>query len=224
MGVSTLTRDTFDKRLNELKEQVLVMGGAVEKAISKSVEGLKKQDRAIALEVIEEDENIDQLELKIEDKCLTLIARHQPMAKDLRRIGTILKLITDLERMGDKAASISYKTLDLLDEPFIKPLVDIPRMAATTENMVQDALNAFVNENVKSARKVILKDDEIDSLYNQIFRELITYMISDPKTINQATQLLFISSDLETIGDHASRLGEWVIFMVTGDRIEINNK
>ncbi len=224
MGVSTLTRDTFDKRLNELKEQVLVMGGAVEKAISKSVEGLKKQDRAIALEVIEEDENIDQLELKIEDKCLTLIARHQPMAKDLRRIGTILKLITDLERMGDKAASISYKTLDLLDEPFIKPLVDIPRMAATTDNMVQDALNAFVNENVQSARKVILKDDEIDSLYNQIFRELITYMISDPKTINQATQLLFISSDLETIGDHASRLGEWVIFMVTGDRIEINNK
>ena len=219
-----MVRDNFDQELNELKNRVLVMGGAVEDAITKAIEGLKKQDRKIAEEVISEDDIIDELELEIENKCLTLIARHQPMAKDLRRIGTVLKLITDLERMGDKAASISHKTLELLDEPFIKPLVDIPRMADLTEQMVENALNAFVEEDVSKAKKVIQDDDEIDALYNQIFRELVTFMISDPKTITQATQLLFVSSDLERIGDHATNLGEWVIFMVTGDRMDLDPK
>ena len=174
--------------------------------------------------MIQEDDRIDELELDIENRCLTLIARHQPMAKDLRRIGTILKLITDLERMGDKAASISHKTLKLLDEPFIKPLVDIPRMGNLTERMVENALNAFVEEDVTKARKVMKDDDEIDLLFNQIFRELVTFMISDPKTINQAIQLLFVSSDLEKIGDHATNLGEWVIFMVTGDRMDLDSR
>ena len=219
-----MVRSNFDKELNDLKDRVLVMGGAVEKAISTTLEGLIKQDRNVAEQVIDGDDAIDELELEIEDKCLTLIARQQPMAKDLRRIGIILKLITDLERMGDKAASISHKTLDLLDEPFIKPLVDIPRMAELTENMVEDALNAFVEEDVEKARQVIADDQKIDSLYNQIFRELVTFMISDPQTISQATQLLFISSDLERIGDHATNIGEWVIFMVTGDRIESDTK
>ncbi|ACB84567.1 phosphate signaling complex protein PhoU [Natranaerobius thermophilus] len=216
-----MVRDTFDQELTELKNQVLVMGGAVEKAISKSIEGLKKQDGKIARQVIQEDDSIDDLELEIEDKCLTLIARHQPMAKDLRRIGIILKLITDLERMGDKAASISHKTLNLLDEPFIKPLVDIPRMADLTEEMVENSLNAFVKENVDLAYQVIDDDNKIDYLYDQIFRELVTYMITDPKKISQATQLMFVSSDLERISDHATNLGEWVIFMVTGDRIDV---
>ncbi len=219
-----MVRDNFDQELSDLKNQVLVMGSAVENAITKSISGLKQQNRAIAEEVIQEDDRIDELELDIENRCLTLIARHQPMAKDLRRIGTILKLITDLERMGDKAASISHKTLKLLDEPFIKPLVDIPRMGNLTERMVENALNAFVEEDVTKARKVMKDDDEIDLLFNQIFRELVTFMISDPKTINQAIQLLFVSSDLEKIGDHATNLGEWVIFMVTGDRMDLDSR
>jgi len=217
-----MVRDNFDRELTDLKNKVLIMGGAVEKALAQSITGLKKQDRKIAEEVIAEDDIIDNLELEIEERCLTLIARHQPMAKDARRIGTILKLITDLERMGDKAASISHKTLNLLDEPFIKPLVDIPRMAGLIEKMVKNALNAFVEENVDKARAVIRADEEIDHLYDQIFRELITIMISDPKTIKQATQLLFISSDLERIGDHATNLGERVTFLVTGDIMDLS--
>ncbi len=213
-----MARANFDKELNEMKSKVLSMGGAVEQAIDDSINSLKNKDEELARKVIRNDDIIDDLELEIEKMCMRLIAQHQPMANDLRRIGTALKIITELERMGDHASSICKKTLYMLDEPLIKPLIDIPRMAQLTQQMVKKALDAYVNENVEAAYEIPEKDDEIDSLHHQIFSELITYMISDPKTIKQATQLLFISSGLERIGDHSTNLAEWIIFMVSGER------
>ncbi len=213
-----MARSNFDKELTEMKQKVLSMGGAVEEAIDNSVKALKNQDSILAQKVIENDDIIDDLELEIEKLCMRLIAQHQPMANDLRRVGTALKIITELERMGDYASSISKKTLYMVDEPLIKPLVDLPRMAKLTQQMVEKALDAYVNENSKVAYEIAEEDDEIDALHKQIFSELITYMISDPKTINQSTQLLFISSSLERIGDHSTNLAEWIIFMVTGKR------
>lgn len=215
---SNMARSNFDKELTEMKQKVLSMGGAVEEAIDNSVKALKNQDSILAQKVIENDDIIDDLELEIEKLCMRLIAQHQPMANDLRRVGTALKIITELERMGDYASSISKKTLYMVDEPLIKPLVDLPRMAKLTQQMVEKALDAYVNENSKVAYEIAEEDDEIDALHKQIFSELITYMISDPKTINQSTQLLFISSSLERIGDHSTNLAEWIIFMVTGKR------
>ena len=213
-----MARENFDKELNEMKSKVLSMGGAVEEAINNSIKALKNQDKELAEKVIAKDDIIDDLELEIEEMCLQIIAKHQPMANDLRRIGTALKIITDLERIGDYATSICRKTLYMLDEPFIKPLIDLPRMAELTRQMVEKALNAYVNEDAKTAYEIPEDDDTIDSLHHQILSELITYMISDPKTIKQATQLLFISRALERIGDHSTNLAEWIIFMVTGER------
>lgn len=217
-----MTRDTFEGQLRDLQQQLLRMGSLVEEAIADSVSSLKQQDAVLAQKVIDEDDRIDDYYVQIEDHCLKLIATQQPMAKDLRRIITGLKIIGDLERMADHAVDISKIAIQIAHEPLIKPLIDIPRMSEYAQKMVKNCLDAYVKEDVALAESVGVDDDLVDHLHKQIFRELLTYMMEDPRTIKQATHLLFVSRYLERIGDRATNIGEAVIYLVTGDRREIN--
>ncbi len=216
-------RQSFDRALEELQQEILRMGSLVEQAIYNAVHSLAVQDINLAESVIKGDSVIDQMELEIEDKCLKLIATQQPMAKDLRKISTGFKIITDLERMADHAKDIAKVTKTLSGQPLIKPLVDIPRMAALTQQMVKDGLDAYVRGDVELAGTLNDKDDEVDHIYSQIFRELLTYMMEDPRTITQATYLLFVGRYIERIADHATNIAERVIYLVTGERPDLND-
>lgn len=222
MGETT-TRKSFHTELAKLQEEILRMGTAVEEAIHLAVKSLKDRDSDLAKKVIMNDDQVDRLELAIEKKCLNLLALQQPMASDLRVIGTALKLITDLERMADYAADIAKVTIRLEGQPLIKPLIDIPRMAEITQVMVRDALTAYVDRNLNLAYEMSKRDHEVDHLYNQVFRELLTFMMEDPRTIQQATYLLFVARYLERIADHATNIGEWIVYMVTGERKDLND-
>ncbi len=217
------TRHAFDRALEELQQEILRMGSLVEQAIYKAVHSLAVQDVNMAEEVIKGDRVIDQMELDIEDKCLKLIATQQPIAGDLRKISTGFKIITDLERMADHSVDIARITRRLAGQPLIKPLVDIPRMAALAQQMVKDGLDAYVNGDVELAKTLKAKDDEVDHIYAQIFRELLTYMMEDPRTITQATYLLFVGRYIERIADHATNIAERVIYLVTGERPDLND-
>lgn len=217
-----MSRQTFHEQLEELEKSLLRMGTLVEEAIHKAVKSLAEKNSELAKEVIRDDDRIDTMELEIEKQCLALLALQQPMAIDLRIIGTALKLITDLERMADHAADIAKITIRLEGQPLIKPLVDIPRMAEIAQSMVHEALAAYVNRDEKRAYAMVAHDDEVDHLYAQIFRELLTYMMEDPRTIQQAMHLVFVAMYLERVADHATNLAEWVIYMVTGERKELN--
>lgn len=212
----------FSEKMNWLQDHLRDMGSLVEEAIGRSIEALKKQDMDLARAVIESDDRIDDLEREIEGKCLEVIATQQPMAKDLRRVATLFKMINDLERMADYAVSIAKITLRIADQPLIKPLVDIPRMAVLSQKMVKQALDAYVREDVELAVAVGSDDDEVDNLFGQIFRELLTIMMENPKTITQATHLLFVGRWLERISDHATNIAEEVIFLVTGEKKNLN--
>lgn len=213
------TRQTYDQELETLRKELLGMGELVADAINDAVTSLANQDLDLARKVIAGDDVIDNLEITIEDKCMVLIARQQPMARDLRIISTGLKITTDLERMGDHAYDIANVTLRLAGQPLIKPLVDIPRMAEMAQKMLYDSLEAYTRMDIALAEQVCLADDEVDDLYQQVFRELLTYMMEDPKTIGQATQLIFVGRYLERIADHATNIAEWVIYLVTGQRL-----
>ncbi len=212
-------RQSYDQELEGLRAELLRMGELVSKAIEDAVQSLAKQDEELAKRVIAGDDAIDQLEMDIEDKCMVLIARQQPMARDLRIIGTGLKITTDLERMGDHAFDIAKVTLRLAHQPLIKPLVDIPRMARLAQRMLSDSLEAYMKLDIALAERVCLADNEVDNLNQQVFRELLTYMMEDQRTISQATQLIFVSRYLERIADHATNIAEWVIYLVTGQRL-----
>lgn len=218
-----MAREAFHDQLEQLQSELLHMGTVVEEAIERSVRSLAEQDTALAQAVIDGDDQADELELDIEQRCLALFALQQPMATDLRSIGTALKIVTDLERMADHATDIAKVTLRLAGQPLIKPLIDIPRMASIARTMVREALSAYVNRDAELAYSMIARDDEVDHLYSQIFRELLTYMMEDPRTVQQATHLIFVGKYLERIADHATNLGEWVIYMVTGERKELND-
>jgi len=218
-----MVRETFNGQLMDLQQQIIRMGSLVEEAIAGSVTALKAQDTALAQKVIDEDDRIDDYYGQIEDQCLKLIATQQPMAKDLRRIITGLKIIGDLERMADHAVDIAKIAIQISNEPLIKPLIDIPRMSEYAQKMVKNCLDAYVKEDVALAESVGVDDDLVDHLHSQIFRELLTYMMEDPKNIKQATHLLFVSRFLERIGDRATNIGEAVIYLVTGDRRDINS-
>ena len=204
----------FQQEMHKLKENLLQMAGLVEKAISNAIEALVKRDTPLAEETIQEDDKINQLEILIDDWCLKLLALHQPMAADLRFITSAMRINTDLERMGDQAVNIAERVIALNQEPQLKPYIDIPRMATIAQSMVRDVLDAFVNGDSKLARSVCERDDEVDALNDQVFRELLTYMISDPKTITRAVHLILVSRCLERIADHATNIAEGVIFMV----------
>jgi phosphate transport system protein len=212
-------RQTYEKELETLRQEILRMGELVGQAIEDAVQSLAGQDEQLARKVIAGDDVIDQLEADIEDRCMVLIARQQPMARDLRIIGTGLKITTDLERMGDHAFDIAKVTVKLANQPLIKPLVDIPRMARMAQKMLADSLDAYTKLDIALAEKVCLADNEVDDLYQQVFRELLTYMMEDPRTIGQATQLIFVGRYLERIADHATNIAEWVIYLETGQRL-----
>ncbi len=204
----------FQKELEELKENLLKMAALVEEAIHHAVQSLVKRESEWAQKTLNGEERINILEITIEDMCLKLLALRQPLAADLRFITSAMKIITDLERMGDQAVNIAERAILLNHEPQLKPYIDIPRMAEIAESMVKDVLDAFVNRDSKLARSVCERDDLVDGLNDQVFRELLTYMISDPKTITRAVHVMIVCRCLERIGDHATNIAEDVIFMV----------
>ena len=209
----------FDTELNDLKQSILVMGGKVELMIADSVKSLVERDTPLAERTIAMDHEINTAEVSIDERCLELLALRQPAARDLRFITIALKIVTDLERMGDQCANIAKRVLELNEEPPLKPYLDIPRMAHWAEVMVKEALDAFVRGDSELAIKVCKDDSFMDDLNIQVQRELLTFMIEDPTTISRAMKLNYISKSLERISDHATNIAEMVIFMVKGKDI-----
>ncbi|OGO78042.1 MAG: phosphate transport system regulatory protein PhoU [Clostridiales bacterium GWB2_37_7] len=218
-----MTRNYFDKELQELHLLMLKMCTVVEEALDNSVHALKHQDIAMAQSVIDGDDVIDDLEAHIEDRCIKLIALQAPMAKDLRFIATAMKIITDLERIADHAVDISKITVRLANEKYIKELIDIPRMGEITTRMVKESIDAYVKQDADKAKVVAQMDDEVDAIHKQIFRELLLIMMEDPKKINQATSFLFVSKSLERIGDYVTNICEKIIYAVTSEHINLND-
>ncbi len=209
----------FDIELNDLRQSILVMAGKVELMIANSIKSLVERDTPLAERTIAFDHEVNGAEMEIDERCLELLALRQPAARDLRFITIALKIVTDLERMGDQCANIAKRARELNEEPPLKPYIDIPRMANRAEIMVKEALDAFVQGNAELAVKVCKDDSFIDELNNQIQRELLTFMIEDPATISRALKLNYVSKSLERIADHATNIAEMVIFMVKGKDI-----
>ncbi len=207
----------FDEELKELHKEILKMGVLTQEAIFKSIEALRNRDKKEATEVIDTDDKIDELELLIDERCIDLIARHQPMAGDLRFITTGMKINSELERIADLAVDICERVLELVDKPLLKPLIDIPKLSTIAQNMVRDSIDAFVKKDVALAKKVVLSDEEADNLRNLVQEELINdYMAKDPTTAPRAVPLLLIVRHLERICDHTTNIAEDVIYMVEG--------
>jgi phosphate transport system protein len=203
----------FDQELQILKEELLRMGGRAEAVIQKSVEALKRRDPGLAREVLADDALIDRLEVDIDERCVSLLALRQPMAVDLRFITAALKISNDLERVGDHAVNIAESAQRLAQQPQLKPLVDIPRMADLSAAMLREALDAFVRQDAATARKLVRRDDEVDNLNRQLFRELISYMVEDPRTITRAMELILVARNLERVADLATNVAEEVVFI-----------
>ena len=210
----------FDEELHQLKERLLLMGGLAEQAIGKAVKALVDRNPAMAEAVIADDVMVNRLEVEIEDSCLQFLARYQPEAKDLRFIAMVFKIVNDLERVGDQAVNISERTLDLLKEPLLKPLIDIPKMAQLAQQMLKDSLDAFVRNEAELARDVCRRDDEVDQLNDDIYRELLGFMTQDPRTISRAVDLILIGRSLERTADHATNIAEDVYYLVRGATIK----
>ncbi|KXG74402.1 phosphate signaling complex protein PhoU [Thermotalea metallivorans] len=215
-------REHFLKELEILKMMFLQMGEKVQEVICKAVESLKEQNLEKARWAIQLDDEVDKLEREIENKCMSLIALQQPIAKDLRRIGAILKGITDMERIGDYGVNIAKITLSIGNEKLIKPLIDIPKMATIIETMLQNSIESFMKEDIHMAKKTAEIDEAVDHLYKDIYEELHNILSQNPMGANQATSLLLVARYLERIADHTVNICERTIFMVTGDRVEIN--
>ena len=209
----------FDQELAQLKEQLLRMGSVVEQQIQRSMQALVDRDSDLAQTVVEHDRDVNSLDVDIDDTCIRLLALQQPTARDLRFITTAMKISSELERMGDLADNIAQRALELNVEPQLKPYIDIPRMAYWTMRMVQECLNAFVNSDPRLARKVCGDDDFVDDLNEQLFRELLSFMLENPKTITRAIRLTFVAKSLERIADHATNIAELVVYMVEGKNI-----
>ena len=209
----------FEEDLKKLREDILTMGGLVEDQIQKAVRTLVDRDSPLAETIIQRDHEVNRLDVEIDDLCIRLLALHQPAARDLRFITTALKITTDLERIGDMAVNICERALELNREPQLKPYIDIPRMAQISQRMIRESLDAFVREDTDLALKVCKDDQQVDDLNSQIFREVISFMIEDPHTINRAMKISSISKYLERIADHATNIAEMVIFMVKGKSI-----
>lgn len=206
----------FDMELKELKEKLLHEAGLVERAIQDAIKSLLERTSDVARKVIEDDDSINTLEVEIDEFCLKLLALRQPAARDLRFITTAIKINYDLERIGDMAVNICERVLELNQESQLKPYIDLPTMANIVQTMVKESLDAFVKEDVQLALKVTQDDEKVDNYLDQIFRELLTYMMQDARTISRGTRLLFISKNLERMADHAVNIAELVIFMVEG--------
>jgi phosphate transport system protein len=210
----------FEEQLEQLRERLLTMGSLVEKAVRLSVESLEQRNESLATQVIAEIEpQINNLQLELDDRALQLLALQQPMAIDLRLITSTMKINSDLERMGDLAVNIAERALSILSQPFHKVLIDLPRMAEISEQMVKDSLDAFVRRDSELARQVVLRDDEVDQFRDKVFGELIACMIKVPRCIQQSLDMILVSRNLERIADHATNIAEDVIYVVEGQDI-----
>ena len=206
----------FDQEQKELKEKILRMGAMVEEQVANAIKALVERNSDLAREVIKRDHKVNAMDVEIDEDCLRLIALHQPMAGDLRFLTTAMKIATELERMSDLAENICERAIELNEEPQLKPYIDIPRMAEHAQRMVKEVLDAFVNRDSQLARRVLSKDDFVDTLTEQIFRELLSFMLEDPHTISRAIRISFISKYIERIADHSTNIGELVVYLVEG--------
>ncbi len=217
-------RSAFDQELEQLRDSVLKLGSMVDDAIGRSIQALKERDQALSRQIIADDEKINELRFEIEEQCVSLIARQQPAARDLRFIVAAMNIALDLERMGDHAAGIATIVLRMGDQPLLKPLIDLPRMAHISQDMLRRSLDALVSGDAVGALAITRLDDEVDQLYNQIFRELISYMIEDPRTVTRAMYLLFCAHNIERVADRVTNICERVAFIATGRLEEISSK
>ena len=211
-----MLRVDLDRQIAHLQEEIALLGNVVDKAITNSVEGLRERDLAVSQSVVDGDDYIDQKRYEIEELCVDLIATRQPMAGDLRAIVAMLHIVVELERMGDYAEGIAKISLLMGNEPPLKPLIDIPRMANKATEMLRNSVDCLVERDLAKAEKVMDDDDEVDELYDQVYRELLLFMIQDPRSIQRATYLLWAAHDLERIADRATNIAERVMFLITG--------
>jgi len=218
-----MIRKTFENELQELKDEILVLGSMVEQAILDTVEALKKRDIEESRKILAADRDINAKRFELENKLMVLIATQQPMAHDLRLLASSMEIIGELERMGDYAKGIANINIRMGNAPLLKPLIDVPRMAQKDVDMLHRALTAFVNEDVEAAEALPIEDDEVDALYNQVYRELMTFVISDPKTMERANWLLWVAHNLERVADRVTNICERTVFIATGEMKEIKN-
>jgi phosphate transport system protein len=209
----------FHEEIEALKQTLLAMGGLVEDQIRRVMRALMERDDALAQEVIERDRQVNAYDVEVDETCVNLLALHQPAASDLRFITTAMKIVTDLERIGDQAVNIAQRAIELNREPQLKPYIDLPRMAEKAQRMVKDSLDAFVSRDTDLARRVCAADGEVDALKEQIFRELLTFMMEDARTIPRAIRLILISRFMERVADHATNIAEMVVYMVEGKMV-----
>ena len=213
------TNRQYEEELRGLRAGLLKMGGLVERQIADAIDSLVNRNSDLARQIIRRDAEVNRMDTDTDELCIRLLALHQPAASDLRFITTGLKITTDLERIGDNAVNICERAIELNEEPLIKPYIDIPRMAAIAQSMVKDSLDAFMRDDTELAERVIDRDDEVDQLNYQMYRELLGYMVEDPATISRATRILFVSKYIERIADHATNIAEMVVYMVKGSSI-----
>jgi phosphate transport system protein len=216
-----MTREQYAHQLKDLRSSVVAMASMVGKAIDNSVVALVRRDVSLAQQVVADDRAINEHRWQTEEQALLLIATQAPMAKDLRTIAAAIHIVTDLERMADHAAGIAKIALQTADQPPIKPLIDIPRMSEIARAMLHDAITAYIEDDEAAARAIVARDDVVDDLYNQIYRELLTFMLADPTTIDQATHLLWAAHNLERVADRVTNICERVVFAVTGQLEEL---
>jgi len=209
----------FHEELEALKQTLLAMGGLVEDQIRRVMRALLERDDALAAEVIERDRQVNTYDVEVDERCVALLALHQPAAGDLRFITTAMKIVTDLERIGDQAVNIAQRVVELNREPQLKPYIDLPRMAERAQAMVKESLDAFVERDTDLARRVCAEDGAVDALKEQIFRELLTFMMEDARTIPRAIRLILISRFMERVADHATNIAEMVIYLVEGKMV-----
>ena len=218
-----MIRKTFETEIRQVKDEILMLGSMVEQAIIDSVDALKKRDIKASERIFADDNAINKKRFDIESQLMVLIATQQPMAHDLRLLASIFEINSELERMGDYAKGIANINLRMGDAPLLKPLIDVPRMAQKGADMLHRALTAFINEDVESARRIPVEDDEVDALYNQVYRELMTIVIVDPTAIERANWLLWTAHNLERFADRVTNICERTVFVVTGELTEIND-
>ena len=216
-----MTRELYGRELKDLRSSVVAMASMVDKAINNAVVALVQRDVSMAQQVVADDRAINEHRWRTEEQALLVIATQAPMASDLRMIAAVIHIVTDLERMADHAAGIAKIALQTADQPPLKPLVDIPRMSDIARTMLHDAITAFIEDDQAAARAIVARDDEVDALYEQIYRELLTFMLADPTTIDQATHLLWAAHNLERIADRVTNICERVVFATTGQLEEL---
>src|SRR5437867_11111622 len=213
------TSKQYEQQLRTVKEKLLLMSHRAEMAIADATRALVERRPSLAERVISDDDELDRLELEVDDMCFEILAREQPVASDLRFIATAIKIVPDIERIGDNGVNMARRALEIMHEPELKPIIDIPVAAAAAQRILKESLDAFVNSDAALAKRVIQDDRYIDDVCEQMLRELLTYMFEDPSTVSRALRLMFVARNLERIGDHAANIAEMVIFLVEGQDV-----